>query len=225
MVGSYRGQKRKRITPTLVSRKRQYGAPRRRWKRSMPIGKFKILRWSSADGTNNCHVQHTGSDTVPTSDSATVFQLQHVNGFGEITSLFDNYRINRVLYRWVITRNPDLATGAANKGVYPRIVWTHDFNDQIPISRNLIYQRSNMKEFMASDNKLASRWYSIKPSTLVQIYETSTSTSYGPKWRQWMDTSDNNCPHYGIKYSYDNLYAGVNLRLEAKILMECKGVS
>lgn len=212
-----------------TTRKRTYG-PRRRVgyrRRVYGLGQrsFKIMRWSSADTTNNCHTQVAGSDTLPSTDGATLFSLSNVNGSGELVSLFDNFRILKVMYRWVVTRNPDQATATANKGVYPRIVWTHDFNDSTPISRALIYQRANLKEAFLGDNYQRTKWYSIKPAVLTQMYESGATTAYQPSWLKWLDTSDNATPHYGIKYNIDNNYAGMNVRLEAKILMECKGVS
>lgn len=216
--------KRKRITPTQVSRKRQFGKYRSYRRRALPIGRFKIIRWSSA-AANNSHLEIVGNDTIFSGSATTVFKLNDVNGFTELVNLFDNYRISRVLYRFVITRNPDQATAAGNKGIYPRLVWTHDFNDQVPITRDAIYQRSNLKEFYFGDNKQITPWYSIKPACLIQLYESATSTAYGPKWRQFMDTADNAAPHYGIKYAWDQCFAGVTIRMEAKLVMDCKGVS
>lgn len=206
--------------------KRSYGRRRMYRKRtSMGQKSFKLLRWSSADSTNNCHMSLTGNDTVPGSDGATYFSLSNVNASGELVSLFDNFRILKVLYRWVVTRNPDQVTTTANKGVYPRIVWTHDFNDSAPISRAVIYQRANLKEVFLGDNMQKTRWYTLNPSVLVQMYESGTATAYQPNWRKWLDTNDNATPHYGIKYSVDQNYTGMTVRMEAKIVLECKGVS
>lgn len=187
-------------------------------------GFFKVLRWSSQQ-VSNCHLEVGGNDALPNVDGTTVFQLNNVNGFGELVSLFDNYRITKVLYRWIITRTPDTVTTAANKGLYPRICWCHDFNDTNVVTRNIIYQRANMKEVYMGDNYQKTRWYSLSPAVLGQMYESSLATAYTPKWRQWLDTSDSATPHYGIKYSIDQNYTGMNVRLEAKIFIECKGIS
>lgn len=216
----YRRKRTFRRRPTTKP-KRTY-----RKRRAMPKGGFlKVMRWSSADTTNNCHVSLTGNDAIFSGDAATTFSLSHVAGSGELVSLFDNYRIVKVLYRWVLLRNPDFATGANNKGLYPRIVWRHDFNDQLPINRTQMYQGSNIKEVYFTDSYQKTKWYSLNPASLVQMYESSTTSAYQPRWRQWMDTSDNTAPHYGIKYCWDQLFTGVNVRLEAKIIMECKGIS
>lgn len=204
--------------------KRVAGRRRAVARKRTPTAALRVIRWSSATGQNS-HVEITGADLVPSGIGTSVFRLANMNGFAELVSLFDNYRINRVLYRWVITRNPSEVPTAANKGLYPRLVWTHDFNDQQPISRDLIYQRSNMKEYYFGDNKQVSPWYSIRPASLAVSYESATESAYAPKWGVFMDTSDNNTPHYGIKYAYDQLYGGVTLRMEAKIICECRGIS
>lgn len=189
------------------------------------LGYFKMLRWNVNDSTNNCYVLLQGNDTVPSGTGAATFTLSQVANFGETVALFDNYRMTRVVYRWVVSRNPDWFTTTANRGWSVRVNWCHDFNDSSPISTTLMYQRANMRELYLNNDRLTSRWYSIKPAILSQMYEGLSATAYSPKWKQWMDTADNAAPHYGIKYSYDNLYAGVNLRLEAKCYFEFKGIS
>lgn len=203
-----------------VYRKRRY----MRKKRSLGQKSFKVMRWSSVD-PSNCHFSIAGSDVVPLIENTAQFALNNVNGFGELVSLFDNYRILKVLYRWVITRNPDQVTTTANKGIYPRVVWTHDFNDASIINRNAIYQRSSMKEFYFGDNKQVTPWYTLNPASLSTMYESAATFAYQPQWRRWMDTNDSSAPHYGIKYSVDNLYLGMGIRMEAKVCIECKGVS
>lgn len=220
-----------RIPSTRRNRKKTYSSKGRRrtfcksGKKFGRTGFFKVMRWSNQDATNNCAVQLNGNDALPSDVGVATFTLSQMAGAGELVSLFDNYRIVKVLYRWVVTRNPDQVTTAANKGVYPRLVWRHDFNDSAPISRTQMYQSSNIREVFFGDNYQKTKWYSLSPSTLLQMYESATSTAYQPKWKQWMDTADQTAPHYGLKFVYSELYTGVNLRLEAKIVAELKGVS
>lgn len=211
---------------TYRNSKKTYRNSKKNYKKSYRPGFFKIVRWSSKEaGSTNVHFTIVGNDTIFSGNSATQFTMFDTNAYTELVSLFDNYRITKVQYRWIITRNPDQATSAGTKGLYPRIVWTHDFNDSTPISRDQIYQRANMKEAYFTDSYQRTRWYTLKPATLAQMYESSTSTAYAPKWMQWLDTNDSQALHYGIKYAWDQLFAGINLRMEAKIFMECKGIS
>lgn len=213
---------------TMRTRRPAYRKTYRRFNRTKKkIGKpgfFKVLRWSSLV-TDNVHLAVGGNDLVPSTLGTTLFQLYNVNGYAELTSLFDNYRITKVLYRWVITRTPDSVTTTANKGIYPRINWCHDFNDSATITRDALYQRSNMKEVYMSDNYQKTRWYTLNPAVLASMYEVTTNTAYSPKWKQWLDTGDATANHYGIKYCIDQNYYGMVVRLEAKLVIECKGVS
>lgn len=189
-------------------------------------GQIKILRWSSKDATNNCHKVLTGNDALPALDGSEVFTLGDLNGSAEIQSLFDNYRILKVKYRWVCVRDPSTApTTAANKGIYPRIVWKHDFNDQVVINRTQMYQNANIKEMYFTDSYMKTRWYTLNPAVDMTTYVSAVASAYSPKWRQWLDTTYPAVPHYALKYCYSDLYAGMFLRLEAKIIMECKGIS
>lgn len=214
-------RKKRSFRRKSTTRKRPGGMYRRR--RTYKPGFVKLVRWSSAQSPN-VHVALIGNDAIFSGSAACTFGLNNVNGNGEIVSLFDNYRITRVMYRWVCTRDPNQATAAGNRGIYPRVNWTHDFNDSAAITRDLIYQRANMKEMYFTSDRQKSRWYSLKPAILAQMYESSTTTAYSPKWLQWIDTADTS-PHYGIKYAWDNLFAGINVNLEAKIFMEAKGIS
>lgn len=207
-----------------VFKRTKRNTKRRNLSRTKTFGKtgfFKIMRWSNNDTTNNCHLQLTGNDTLPTGDFTTVFAMSQIAGQSELYNLFDNYRIVKVQYRWVLLRDPNSATMKN----YPRIVWTHDFNDSTAIARSLIMQRANMKEAYFNDNYQKTKWYTLNPAMLVIGYESPTQSAYTPKWRQWLDTNDSATPHYGIKASYSELYTGINIRLEAKVFMEFKGIS
>lgn len=217
--------RRKRITKKRTIRKRRrFNIVRRKSAKPM-TGQVKVIRWCNADATNNCALNIVGSDVLPAQDGTAQFTMAQMAGASELVSLFDNYRMLKVLYRWVITRNPDQVTTAANKGVYPRLVWRHDFNDGAVITRNQMMQSANIKEVYFGDSYQKTRWYSLNPALLVNAYESATQTAYLPKWRQWMDTNDSAALHYGIKYSFSELYSGCTLRLEAKIIVECKGIS
>lgn len=191
---------------------------------SPSMGRMKIMRWSVNDTGANCHLVRTGDDSVPTNIGVATFALNQVQSNTEITNLFDNYRITRVLYRWVVTRDPSQAT--LNKGWSVRVVWAHDFNDSNQISIANLYQRQGLREVYINSDRLTTKWYSLKPATVASFYESGVAgVAYSPKWGQWFDTSDNTTTHYGIKYGYDNLFAGMFLRMEAKVYMECKGIS
>lgn len=187
-------------------------------------GFLKTIRWSAKDTANNVHVQYVGNDTNNSADFSLQFALTDAANSSELTSLFDNYRITRVMYRWVATRSTDWSSTTTLRGYDIRITWCHDFNSSSTISRLTQMQRANVREAYLNQNRMQTRWYSLKPATLTQSYEGVATTAYSPKWGQWFDTNDPT-PNYGILGTYSELNSGLAIRLEAKLVMEFKGVS
>lgn len=212
---------------TNVSRKRTSKRARYiRRRRPGASGYLRLVRWSNNDSNSNCHFVVVGDNTVNSGVNATTFNLSQLAGNGELTALFDNYRITRVLYRFLIKRDPSQNPSASTaSGLFPSIRWVHDFNDSTPISKAQMMQHAAMREFYFSENKQVSRWFSLKPSTLSTTYESGVTNAFSSKWGQWLDTADNTCPHYGLKFAYDGMYSGMTLQIEAKVICELKGIS
>lgn len=187
-------------------------------------GHLLTHRWSAKDLTNCCHVQYTGNDVNNSADVTAQFTLADASGSAELVQLFDNFRLTKIMYRWVITRTPDWNSTTGVRGYSVRVTWVHDFNDSTPISRLAQLQRSGCREEMLNVDKPESKWYTLNPAVAMQAYESATTTAYAPKWRQWLDTNDNSAPHYGLKATYSELNTGNALRLEAKMYFEFKGV-
>lgn len=187
---------------------------------------FTLTRWSNNDATYQCHYNQNGNNTLPSGGYTTQFWLDQVSGASELKNLFDNYRIKTVYYRWVIVRDPSQNTGATSgNGLFPRLNWVHDFNDGVIITRQQMYQHAGMREFWFTEAKQSTPWFKLKPASLVQQYETSTATAYKPVWGSFVDTNDSAMVHYGLKVQYDQLYADQRLQMEAKFVIECKGIS
>lgn len=216
---------RKRKTSKRTYRKRRpFNMTRRKTGKS---GSLRLVRFSSKDTSKNVHYTVTGNNLVPSNYFALTFALEDINGVGELKSLFDNYRITKVLYRFVMERDPSSlgAAGSTGVGNFPRINWVHDFNDSTAITRQQMMQHAGMREFWFTESRQHSKWYSINVSSLVQQYESPSATAYKPVWKSWVDTTDSAMPHYGLKIAYDNLYSSNYIYVEAKYVIECKGIS
>jgi len=100
-----------------------------------------------------------------------------------------------------------------------------DFNDTVQITRGKMGQHPRMREVFFNDTYQRTKWYTLKPASLTQVFESSTATAYKPTWGSFVDTNDSDMAHYGIKYVVSELYANVDLLLEAKITFDCKGIS
>lgn len=197
---------------------------RARYARRNKFGSMlRTVRFSTRDGTNNCHYLVQGI-TTGSQVASTQFKLDDIAATSDFTALFDNYRIVKVLYRWVLRRDPNQTI--TNPSTYPRIMWMHDFNDS-PISTfGELRQAANLREAFFNENNTKTKWYTLKPATLGIAYQTSIPLSTtSPVWGKWLDTRyAPSVPYYGIKYGFDGLFVNANIMLEAKFVMEFKGV-
>lgn len=209
-------------------RPRKYVFKKRRfpyYSKAMSRMGMTFTRWSAKDTTNNCHEVISGNASGTDIPANTVFRLSDTSGFGELKNLFDNYCIRKVLYRFVLWKDPNSATIPNGNALYPRLSWVHDFNDSVPISRLQMMQHPKLREFWFGDNKQHTRWYSLKPASLTQLFEGTLATASKPAWNQFVDTVDQDMPHYGLKYVTSNLFTGNFILLEAKVIISCKGIS
>lgn len=214
------GYKRKRsATKKYVPRRKTRYTMRRK-----PGGYLKTVRFSTKDATNNCHLQILGTPSGISGVGSQVFTLNDIATPSDFTNLFDNYRISKVLYRWVLRR--DTSQQTINPDSYPRIQWTHDFNDQTVSTVGDLRQCANLREAFFNSSYQRTRWYTIKPATLGLQYETSTSSKTAPVWGVWLDSRNSaTTPYYAIKWYADSAFTNTIIQLECKYVLEFKGVS
>lgn len=163
-----------------------------------------------------------GNDTLSTGSGAVTFSLSDVPNAGEFTGLFDQWCLTGVMYRWVIKRDPNAANTATYKGLYPRVCWVHDHDSaQSTSTLNDLQQFNRMSEMYFGDSKMNSKWNYLKPACANSVYN-GVYNGYSALWRRWLDSAYPAVPHYGIRYYYDALYAGISIELECKYLLKFK---
>jgi hypothetical protein len=66
----------------------------------------------------------------------------------------------------------------------------------------------------------------LKPAIQAEAYKTALTTAYRPRWGQWLSTSDDTVPHYGLKvYAVAGLANNANMgsiEVTTKIYFSCK---
>lgn len=197
--------------------------PRRRYRSIRPTRLMYITRESNRDTTNLCHFTISGSASGVINPLSTTFNFSDMVGAGEMQALFDHYSIKKVAYRFVLVRDADYTTVVP--GAFVRIATCKDYNSQVALTAAQIRQYTNYHEIVFKGNQDKSKWFYMKPACLQLIYLSSTASSTGAMWNQWIDTSQTATPHYSLHYAIDNLYTGATLRLECKITVALKGVS
>lgn len=167
-----------------------------------------------------------GSDTASDLAVSQSFALNDLASNAEFTSLFDQYQIIGIQYRFRIQRDPSVnnQTASNNQGVFPRLYWVHDHDDSsASFTLNNLVQYPKMKEISFTANKDCTRWYYLRPAVASQMYGP-VFTGYSAKWKQWLDCGYPGTPHYGLKFYYERLYSGVQLYLDCKYIIKFKSV-
>lgn len=117
--------------------------------------------------------------------------------------LYDQYQIKGVQVRFVpkfselsLVSSTGTPTGNA-KAVIPEIATIIDIDDDNAITYADMIENGTFRR--QRFNREHKRY--LVPRAATMIYNSSTSTAYGPmSRRQWLDMSNDNIPHYALKY-------------------------
>lgn len=166
----------------------------------------------------------SGNDLVSSAGLSKTFALNELPNSTEFTSLFDQYMITGISYRWVCIREPGKVTTAANQGYYPRVMWVHDHDSaQVPASFADLQQYSRCQEYYFTSDRMKTKWFYLKPAVANSVYN-GVYNGYSAQWRLWLDSGYPGTPHYGIRAYYSENFAGNSLRLETKFHLKFKSV-
>lgn len=151
-------------------------------------------------------------NTLTVSDTAFQFnpQLSDVPDHSEFTKLYDQYSIRGVSFklvpRWNVTQS--LPTGTIPYLPPSQVMSCYDYDGQAPTTIQAILQYPSLR--MTRGTSTHTRY--LKPAVLNMAYQSTVATAYAPKWNQFIDTTNDTVPHYGIAgmipaigvtYSYD----------------------
>ncbi len=207
-----RAPMRKRTGRSYMARRKTY------IRRKAKVNHLTTQRWLQ-------FIVFNGNDTIPNGGVGQFFKLSDLPNSSEFTALFDQYMIAGVKYRFVSRINPDFNSTSSVKGVYPVIKWVHDHDDaNAPSAREDLQQYPGCREFNFSSDKNCTRWMYLKPAIANEVFGTTLTTAYQPKWRQWCDNAYPGIQHYGLKMFVDSCYAGQTIYLECKYVLKLKGV-
>lgn len=141
--------------------------------------------------------------TDPEFNGASTFRLTDVFGNTEFTSLFEYYRLNCVVLRFI----PDFnlftqSTGGSSLGqAVPQlhVAWDYSNGTNADVTELVQYESYKTMRF--------NRTYTFKvyPRTSTEIYQSAASTSYGlGRKNMWLHADNPSIPHYGFKFAVDN---------------------
>lgn len=153
------------------------------------------------------------------------FRLDQLVSYPELTSLFDNYRINSVRVDLKAFYNSSSVTSIG----LPWVEFYTDHDDATPPSATVIREIMGTKSrYFSGDKIMTSIYCKPRPNTMVTD-AAGTATPAAIMTRQWLDCADPDVPHYGIKGVLHNVYlggtAGQNqFQFDVKVNASFKGV-
>jgi len=147
-------------------------------------------------------------------------QLSSLPNYAEFAALYDRYMITTWQLTFYLRIDPSAQT--ASTAVYPRMFWIKDYDDvNIPANLNELREHSKMRTAVLSPTRPIKIF--IKPSVLDLVYRTALTSSYTPKWRQWVDMAHTDVPHYGLKWAFDDLSnTNYKVSVEQSLWFSCK---
>jgi len=180
-----------------------------------------ITAFDSGAGTSfvnvtNCTYDGTDSFLTCTASQKTAslslaFQLRDIPNLSEFVGLFDSYMITGVMLQFKLIDNPDSAyptngTSSSatinNRNFFPTIWYApdHDDNNQASLAQLKEFERVRHKVLYPNRETNIM----LRPTTLTQLYRSSTTTGYAENnRRQWLDMANTDIPHYGVKCVFD----------------------
>jgi hypothetical protein len=158
---------------------------------------FKVVRRSTPSNITLA----TGTSQIT---GAANFQLSNMTNYSELTTLFDQYRIKKIICYFRLVADPAGATipnstTANQQASCLDIIATVDHDDD-----NALTTWAAHAEYSKSKTGVLKhdRWfkYAFYPTAANQIYNGVTS-GYAPmKPGTWIDLAYASVPHYGLKY-------------------------
>lgn len=241
LVLTTRGARRR-----ITTFRKRVSTRRLRVSRSGTISRaYTFSRWLVQQNIANIAVSggtYTGSSSILSCGASVTevavgqhYTLDSLPNSSEFTTLFDQYKITKVICQIKLLNVPENPYAAmsnnANYGnFYPTIWWVTDKDDSGPYTLAQIKEVHGVRHRVLRPNVELNM--SCNPSILGQLYRTSVTTGYKPQ-KGFIDIGQPNVPHYANKFVIDleGLNTGVldptflpRFKLNYRVFFQCKGV-
>lgn len=154
---------------------------------------------------------------LTSSQTVSLAQLQNATDF---SNLYDQYRINYVVYKFWLKIDPGAQSAAGAS--YPKFYWYRDYDD-VNFPSNLNEMRENSKTKVVVMNPNRPITIAFKPNTLATIYSSAVASNYKPVFNQWLDMSITSTVHYGFKFCIDDLTnTNYKVDMETTYYFQCR---
>jgi len=132
------------------------------------------------------------STTLQTFKSS-AFLLNNLNPAGNLTAIFDQYRIVEV-ETFLIARTTASASNTSNPGIVVSVVDYDNVTNLSNVQAGLNYQNCLFGD------AITSHYRRFKPHAAVAAYSGGAFTAFANMDSQWVDSAYPSVEHYGLKY-------------------------
>lgn len=161
----------------------------------------------------------TGSAGYAPFQSYSQIRFANVINSTEFSALYDQYVIDKVKIQLWLKIDPGAQTAAL--AVQPKLYWVRDQDDQSLVTMNEMREHSHCKIAVLRTDRPVTIW--VKPNVLNLIYRGAVTSSYVPKFNQWIDMANTDVDHFGIKYNIDDLTnTNYKVDVETTYYFRCK---
>lgn len=144
------------------------------------------------------------------------FKLSDIPNATEFTQLFDQYMIKMVKIM-LIPRFTEVSNTSSQGNTWSVL----DYDDSIvPTSVDTLVQYENVKRTRMSQTHV--RYF--KPAVAQEIFATGIASTYSAKKNVWLDCTNDQVEHYGIKLWFDTRATNVVYDVQIKYYLAFKNV-
>lgn len=155
------------------------------------------------------------------------FRLSDLPNSNEITALYDQYMLSKIVIKFIPGRDLALLANLAPVGALAggRLITVIDNDDATAVTANSAREYNNAK--ITQYGKIHKRV--LVPAVLRQMYESNIATAYTPSFHQWISTTDPATLHFGIKGGIiandpASTANSITYSIEAKYYFKCKNI-
>lgn len=191
--------------PVVSNMKRRYRVARGRIAGRQPVQYFKRSKFT------------VGSLTVPvatTNLQGVAFTLADLPDYGDFTALYDQYKILGIKVKWLPRGNSSDIQAQNSISRFFSVIDRDD--DATPTSIDQLTQYESCK--MTPTTGVHSRYF--KPSIRREIPNAIGGTAHEVTGPQWIDVTNANVKHYGIKLAVQGPLSGTgSIYFDAQVTM------
>ena len=131
------------------------------------------------------------------------FQMSDIPQIASYQSLFEYYRLNKVVVDIAYKNSGNVSAQSASLGapineINPTLYFKVDHNDVVGDNMNTLLEsmKTHKKQLTNARPHFSLQ---LKPAIQTEAYKSAIASTYIPKWGQWLSFADPTVPHYGLK--------------------------